>query len=85
MKFMLAKTNEAEFAKYKVKASDREYQFWERNSLSTDLWNRPVFLQKLNYLHYNPTEAHWKLCNIWKNIDILLRSSMKKGWMNFVS
>ncbi len=27
MKFMLAKTNDAELLKYKVKASDREYQF----------------------------------------------------------
>jgi len=51
MKFMLAKTNEAELAKYKVKASDREYQFWERNPLSIDLGYRPVFLQKLNYMH----------------------------------
>ncbi len=62
MKFMLAKINAAELSKYKVKASDREYQFWERNSLSIDLWSRSVFLQKLKYLHYNPTQAHWKLC-----------------------
>ncbi len=45
MKFMLAKTNEAELANYKVKASDREFQFWERNPLSIDLCNNPVFLQ----------------------------------------
>ncbi len=61
MKFMLAKTNEAELPKYKVKASDRD-QFRKRNPLSIDLWNRPVFLQKLNYIHYNPIQAHWKLC-----------------------
>ena len=41
MKFMLTKTDAAELAKYKVKASDREYQFWERNPLSIDLWSRP--------------------------------------------
>jgi putative transposase len=85
MKFMLAKTNEAEFAKYKVKASDREYQFWERNPLSKDLWNRQVFLQKLNYIHYNPTHALEALQIPGKNIDILRRSSMKKGRMNLVS
>ncbi len=66
---MLAKTNEAELAKYKVKESDREYQFWERNPLSTDLWNRPVFLQKLNYMHYNPTTHIGSFANIRKNID----------------
>ncbi len=62
MKFMLAKTDIKELAKYKVRASDREYQFWERNPLSIDLWSRPVFLQKLNYMHNNPTQSYWKLC-----------------------
>jgi REP element-mobilizing transposase RayT len=62
MKFTLAKTDAGELAKYKVKASDREYQFWERNPLSIDLWSRPIFLQKLNYMHNNPSQPYWKLC-----------------------
>jgi putative transposase len=61
-KFILLKTDVRELAKYKVEASDREYQFWERNPLSIDLWSRPVFLQKLNYMHNNPTQPYWKLC-----------------------
>ncbi len=48
MKFTLAGHDIKELEKYKVKASDRAYQFWERNSLSIDLWSRPVFIQKLN-------------------------------------
>ena len=62
MKFELQKTNNSELETFKVKASDREYQFWERNPLSIDLWSRHVFLQKLNYIHKNPTLLHWKLC-----------------------
>lgn len=46
MKFTLANTDAKELEKYKVKASDRAYQFWERNALSIDLWSRSVFLQK---------------------------------------
>ena len=42
---------------FKVDARDREYQFWERNSLGIELYNEAVFLQKLNYVHSNPVSA----------------------------
>ena len=45
----------------KVKAADRQQQVWERNSLSTDIWNEKVFIQKLNYIHNNPLQPKWKL------------------------
>lgn len=79
MKFMLASTNAKELEKYIVKASDRAYQFWERDALNIDLWSRPVFLQKLNYMHNNPAQPHWKLCQCPEEYrDILLLSFMKK-------
>ena len=70
MKFMLLQKDKKELENYKVKASDRVYQFWQRNALSVELWSRPVFLQKLNYIpvrtgtggHHNPTTPRWKLC-----------------------
>jgi putative transposase len=62
MKFRLIDTGSKALESYRVIASDREYQFWERNPLSIDLWRRPVFIQKLNYMHNNPAQAHWKLC-----------------------
>ncbi len=62
MKFTLESTNAKELEKYKVRASDRAYQFWERNALSIDLWSLPVFLQKLNYMNNNPVQPHWKFC-----------------------
>ena len=72
MKFMLLQKDKKELENYKVKASDRAYQFWERNALSVELWSRPVFMQKLNYIpirtgtvgHDNPTTPCWKLCQV---------------------
>lgn len=48
----------------KVKASDRYYQVWERNSLSIDIYSEKVLLQKLNYLHNNPVQVKWKLAEL---------------------
>jgi REP element-mobilizing transposase RayT len=45
-----------------VKARDRNYQVWERNSLSIDIYSELVLFQKLNYLHNNPLQPHWNLC-----------------------
>jgi hypothetical protein len=47
---------------FKVAAKDRQYQIWERNSLSIDLWSMPVLLQKMNYIHQNPVRAG--LCSL---------------------
>jgi len=41
--------------------SDREYQFWQINSLSIDLWSDYVFMQKLDYIHNNPVQEKWRL------------------------
>ena len=57
IKFELLKNNPAELEPCKVDAADREYQFWERNPLSIELYQEKVFLQKLNYLHRNPVKA----------------------------
>jgi REP element-mobilizing transposase RayT len=48
--------------KFKVNAKDREYQFWERNALGIDLYSHEVFMQKLEYIHWNPVKAG--LCNL---------------------
>jgi REP element-mobilizing transposase RayT len=42
---------------FEVNAKDRKYQFWERNPLSIDLYSQRVFMQKLDYLHWNPVRA----------------------------
>jgi REP element-mobilizing transposase RayT len=47
---------------FKVDAKDRQYQFWERNALSIELRNHLVFIQKLDYIHWNPVKAG--MCNL---------------------
>lgn len=45
------------FEELRVNATDRKYQFWERNSLCMQLWSNKLFNQKLNYIHMNPVRA----------------------------
>jgi REP element-mobilizing transposase RayT len=40
-----------------VKSKDRNYQFWERNPLSIEIWTEKVLIQKLKYIHENPVRA----------------------------
>ena len=49
--------------KFKVAAKDRKYQFWERNPLSIQLFNKEVLEQKLNYIHNNPYHEKWNILN----------------------
>ena len=44
-------------ALFEVNAKDRKHQIWERNAVSVSLFNRNVFLQKLEYIHNNPVRA----------------------------
>lgn len=84
MKFYLINTKNKSLDYYKVKASDREYQFWERNFLSIDLWSKPVFMQKLNYIHNNPIAAKWKLCEFPGEYKFVI-GFVKQELMNLVS
>ena len=47
---------------FEVNAIDRKYNFWQRDSLSIELFTPAVFHQKLNYIHYNPVKAG--ICNL---------------------
>jgi putative transposase len=44
-------------SEFEVNAKDRKYQFWQRNPLSIELFTHPVFMQKLEYIHWNPVKA----------------------------
>ena len=50
-----------------VKAPDRKFQVWERNSLSIDIYSERVLIQKLNYVHTNPVHLKWKLADLPEN------------------
>jgi putative transposase len=64
MKFKLQKDNPSALEQYRVNAKDREYQFWERNALSIDLWSQAVFEQKRDYIHNNPIQEKWRLAEL---------------------
>ncbi len=62
IKFDLVENHPFVLAKFRVDAKDRTYQFWERNSLGIELYSHTVFLQKLEYIHWNPVKAG--LCSL---------------------
>jgi len=46
-----------------VNSTDREYQIWERNPLTSRLGSIKLVEQKINYIHANPIRGKWNLCN----------------------
>jgi hypothetical protein len=59
IKLDLLKHHTLVLEKFKVKSKDREYQFCERNPLAIDLYSHEVFMQKLEYIHWNPVKAEF--------------------------
>jgi REP element-mobilizing transposase RayT len=53
----LQKSHPLVLEQFRIDSVDRIYQFWERNSFSIELRSHPVFLQKLEYIHWNPVRA----------------------------
>ena len=47
--------------KFRVDLSDRQYQFWERNPLSVEIYYDKVRWQKAQYIHWNPCVGKWNL------------------------
>ena len=45
-----------------VKASDRAFNFWQRDPLAIRVFSREMAAQKLNYMHYNPLQEQWRFC-----------------------
>ena len=48
--------------KFAVNASNKQYEFWQRDPMAIHLYKRDVALQKLQYIHNNPQAKHWNLC-----------------------
>jgi len=57
IKFGLKQSNQGLLVAFAVNAKDRQYQFWERNALSVDLFSEAVMFQKIDYIHQNPVKA----------------------------
>jgi REP element-mobilizing transposase RayT len=46
---------------YQVNRANKNYEFWQRDSLAIPLYTRDVAIQKLEYIHDNPLADHWNL------------------------
>lgn len=53
-KKLLLKEGNEKLNAYKVSASNKKYEFWQRDSLAIHLYTKEVAYQKLVYIHYNP-------------------------------
>ena len=58
----LLKDNPSMLKLFAVKAHNKLYEFWQRDSLAIHLYSRQVAFQKLHYLHNNPLAERWQLC-----------------------
>jgi REP element-mobilizing transposase RayT len=58
---MLEKEPGNKLSPFRVTTSNKEHEFWQRDSLAIPLFTRKVALQKLNYIHKNPLAEHWRL------------------------
>ncbi len=50
-------------AQFLVNEKDRNFLVWERNPRSIDLFTTQMIEQKLDYIHNNPLQEHWKLAD----------------------
>ena len=47
---------------YKTEQKDRNYIFWQRDPLAILITSTIMAGEKLDYIHYNPLQPHWQLC-----------------------
>jgi putative transposase len=60
-KKLLKKETPASLSLYAVSATNKSYEFWQRDSLAIRLYSKEVAMQKLKYIHNNPLVEHWSL------------------------
>ena len=60
-KKILKKETAGSLLPYAVAANNKNYQFWQRDSLAIRLYSKDVAMQKLKYIHNNPLAEHWNL------------------------
>ncbi len=61
-KKLLLATDLTELDRYVSGKTDRNYQFWKRDPLAIPVSSEEIFLQKLEYIHNNPVQEKWSLC-----------------------
>jgi putative transposase len=62
-KKILLKNEDKRLNDYYVEDIDRDFQFWERNPMVKECFHEKFYLQKLDYIHHNPCQPKWLLCD----------------------
>ncbi len=83
----LKKTDKQKLNDYFVGDADRTFQFWERDSRVKECWSEPFLMQKLNYIHHNPCQPHWKLATLpedykWSSAAFYFTGLSEFTWLN---
>ncbi|WP_316772329.1 transposase [Pedobacter frigiditerrae] len=52
---------------YQSEKMDRNYQFWKRDPLAISISTETILIQKLDYIHLNPTKEKWNLAKYPEN------------------
>jgi putative transposase len=60
-KKLILKTEPSILNQFAVTAKNKDYEFWQRDSLAVHLYSPEVAYQKLEYIHLNPLAEHWQL------------------------
>ena len=61
-KKLLRAGNDPALGNYAVEATNKNYEFWQRDPLATHLYSKEVAYQKMDYTHANPKAGKWNLC-----------------------
>jgi len=60
----LLENNPSLLKNYVSSQGDSQFNFWKRRSKSIEMMTRTIAGQKLDYLHQNPLQGKWQLCEV---------------------
>lgn len=66
-------------SKFKVEEVNKDYCFWQRDSLPIELYSPSVIFQKLDYIHRNPCRGKWMLVDDPENYQHSSYGFYEKG------
>ncbi|MDA0196151.1 MAG: transposase [Bacteroidetes bacterium] len=72
-----------ELRKYWVDRLNKQYEFWQRDSLAIELYTPKVAYQKLDYIHLNPLGEQWNLVTDPCDYEYSSASFYEKGDHNY--
>ena len=79
------RVNKENLSEFETEQDDRNYLFWQRDPLAILLRDRQMAGDKLDYMHYNPLQPHWQLCDDPIKYKFHELSFMKQLKMSFTS